>query len=215
MPEIQIINPVCEDEGERGERGKRGKRGHRGHRGHDGHDGHDGQDGDTGSTGETGPTGPSDGPTGPTGPTGAIGSTGPTGPTGPTGSTGDTGPTGPTGPTGVTGSTGATGAAELAPVIAAASVEADVSGALFLSMVGFNNPPIRSSVGVYTLSLSNPPPSQFQSIPVVTPFGPGPSREVVAVPLVGGSIQINMFDSAGLPADRSFQIVVHVAPLFP
>lgn len=39
MPEIQILNPGCEDdddrddERERGERGKRGKRGHRGHRG--------------------------------------------------------------------------------------------------------------------------------------------------------------------------------------
>lgn len=59
MPEIHIINPICEDdcEGERGERGERGKRGRRGHRGHDGRDGRDGHDGDTGFTGPTGPPG--------------------------------------------------------------------------------------------------------------------------------------------------------------
>jgi hypothetical protein len=69
MSEIQISNPLCEDDCE-GERGERGKRGKRGKRGHDGHDGHDGRDGDTGSTG----------PTGPTGSTGSAGATGATGP---------------------------------------------------------------------------------------------------------------------------------------
>lgn len=108
MPEIQIINPLCEDDCE-GERGERGKRGKRGHRGNDGHDGRDGLDGDTGPTGPTGPTGAT-GPTGPSdGPTGPTGAIGATGPTGPTGSTGPTGPTGPTGSTGSTGSTGVTG----------------------------------------------------------------------------------------------------------
>ena len=82
-------------------------------------------------------------------------------------------------------------------------------------MVGFDNPPIRSSPGVYTLSPTNPPPDPDQMIVVVTPIGPGPSREVEASTLVTGDIQINMYDSAGLPADRPFYIVVHVAPLFP
>jgi len=67
MADTQIINPGCDEGGERGERGERGHRGERGERGH---------------RGERGPTGP----------TGFSGFTGPTGPTGPTGFTGATGP---------------------------------------------------------------------------------------------------------------------------
>lgn len=60
MPEIQLINPVCDDDDDCGARGKRGKRGHRGHRGHDGHDGDTGPTGPTGPTGAQGPPGPPD-----------------------------------------------------------------------------------------------------------------------------------------------------------
>jgi hypothetical protein len=55
MAEIQIVDPLCEDdhdrEDEHGERGKRGKRGERGERGERGKRGH------RGATGATGPAG--------------------------------------------------------------------------------------------------------------------------------------------------------------
>ena len=188
MPEVQIINPLCEDncEGERGERGERGKRGKRGHRGHDGRDGHDGNDGFTGPTGPTGFTGP-------TGPTGF----------------GDTGPTGPTGPTGFgdTGSTGPAAGGGAAPIIAVASiVGADGSA---LANTGFSAT-TRLSAGLYSLTLASPPPDA-QVIPVVTVHSPG-STGVGITDVVGGVVFVRISTGANIATstrnDQDFFIIV-------
>jgi hypothetical protein len=81
-------------------------------------------------------------------------------------------------------------------------------------MVGFVNPPVRASPGVYELTLSNPPLSNAQTIVEVTPLGPA-QFEVVATVLGNGHIQINMFNSVGAAADDPFFITVNVAPVFP
>jgi hypothetical protein len=105
--------------------------------------------------------------------------------------------------------------------IAAAFVNAFNGGAQFLSQYGFSGPPNRSAAGVYTLTLSNPPPAQFQLVVTALLTGggiPGGIAWIFAGPIANNQIQIgirtfNPPDNEFI--DGQFMIVVHVAPLVP
>jgi len=127
---------------------------------------------------------------------------------------GERGERGKRGHRGATGPTGPTGPTELAPVIAAADVNAFNGGILFLAMDGFVNPPVQNAPGDYTLTLSNPPANTFQLVPVVTPRG-NLQFTAVAFPTSPSTINVNIYDAAGNPDDDIFYIVVHTVPLFP
>jgi hypothetical protein len=111
---------------------------------------------------------------------------------------------GATGSTGPTGTTGATGTSGVAPTIAAATL--DAAGVFLGNHPGFSAV-VHSGVGLYALTLTNPPSNLFNLVVVATLASliGQISWEVIAV----NQILIGTFDSAGAAADRNFSVVAY------
>lgn len=129
------------------------------------------------------------------------------GPTGPTGSAGT--PGGPTGPTGAagsstgTGATGPTGPAQTPPVIAAANV---AENATFNAQSGFSNLTF-ISLGIYQLTLANPPVSATDLVVSLSLNGPV-NAAATFVFISNSVIQVETTQS-GAAANEAFAIVVY------
>ncbi len=113
----------------------------------------------------------------------------------------------PTGIPGPTGSTGATGPGLTPPVIAFAMVQA---GGVVLVARGFAS--LSHQTGIYSFTLSKPPPTAADILPLATLILDNSPAEIsvnVVTAQIGIFVVVFTNDTGNNPADRSFSIVVY------